>query len=122
MTSKWEGKSLVSEGAMKAANGDTTTIREVLSLGADGKTLTMDVTTVGEGEASSTLVYTKITDVGPCETWPTPCKSASGLVVRLFDRDELRLSHDRRKVLRLSSHRRIFGPEVIQLDRPCQLR
>jgi hypothetical protein len=76
MTTKWEGKSLISEGAMKAPNGDTTTIREVVSLSADGKVLTMEVTTsAAAGEkASSTMVYTKITDVGPCETWPTPCK------------------------------------------------
>ena len=80
VTSKWEGRSLVSEGAMKAPNGDTTTVREVVSLGADGKTLTMEVaTTVASGEkASSTLVYTKITDVGPCEKWPTPCKRFPG--------------------------------------------
>ena len=74
MTSKWEGKALVSEGAMKAPNGDTTTVREVLSLCADGKILTMEVTTTAAGTASSTMVYTKITDVGPGETWPTPCK------------------------------------------------
>ena len=70
-TSKWEGASLVVEGALKNANGDTTAIREKLSLGTGG-TLTMEVTT-GE-QASSTLVYSKITDVGPCSTWPTPCK------------------------------------------------
>ena len=78
MTSKWDGRSLVSEGAMKAPNGDTTTIREVLSLGADGKTLTMAVTTSSGQPASSTLIYSRITDVGPCETWPTPCKRAGG--------------------------------------------
>ena len=72
-TSKWEGTSLVIEGALKAANGATTAIREVLSLGAGG-TLTMEVTTTAGEKASSTLVYTKITDVGPCNTWPTPCK------------------------------------------------
>ena len=82
MTTKWEGKSLISEGALKAPNGDTTTIREAVSLSADGKVLTMDVTTSASAtatasqaeKASSTLVYTKITDVGSCETWPTPCK------------------------------------------------
>jgi hypothetical protein len=74
MTTKWEGKSLISEGAFKAPNGDTTTIREVVSVSADGKVLTMDVTTSATEKASSALVYTKITDVGPCETWPTPCK------------------------------------------------
>jgi hypothetical protein len=74
MTTKWEGPSLVSEGAMKAPNGDTTTVREVMSLSADGKVLTLEVTTSAAEKASSTMVYTKITDVGPCETWPTPCK------------------------------------------------
>ena len=74
--SVWQGRSLVSEGAFKAPNGDTTTIREVVALGADGKTLTMEVTTKpAAGEpASSKLVFTRITDVGPCEKWPTPCK------------------------------------------------
>ncbi len=77
VASKWDGRALVSEGAMKAPNGDTTTVREVVSLGADGKTLLMEVTTVPAGQTesvSSTLVYSKITDVGPCEKWPTPCK------------------------------------------------
>ena len=70
VTSKWEGKSLVSDGAFKAPNGDTTTVREALSL-VDGKQLMLEVTTPA---GTSTLYYTKITDVGPCETWPTPCK------------------------------------------------
>jgi hypothetical protein len=78
MTAKWEGRALVSQGAWKAANGDVTTVREVLSLRPDGKSLTMEVTTSSKEQASSTLVYTKITDVGPCETWPTPCKRAGG--------------------------------------------
>lgn len=70
VTSKWDGKSLVSDGAFKAPNGDTTTVREVLSLTGE-KRLTLEVTTPA---GSSTLHYTKITDVGPCTTWPTPCK------------------------------------------------
>jgi hypothetical protein len=74
MTSKWEGRTLVSEGAMKAPNGDTTTIKESLSVSADGKMLTMEVTTSAGGVASSKLVYTKIADVGACDSWPTPCK------------------------------------------------
>ena len=70
-------RTLVSEGAMKAPNGDTTTVREVVSLAADGKALRMEVTTTPVGQTekvSSSLVYTKITDVGPCASWPTPCK------------------------------------------------
>jgi hypothetical protein len=76
MTTKWSGQALMSEGAMKAPNGLTTTVREVLSVSADGKVLTMAVTTSAGtgGPSSSTLVYTRITDVGACETWPTPCK------------------------------------------------
>ena len=81
MTTKWEGRSLISEGALKAANGDTTSVKEVVSLSADGKVLSLEVTTsaaaaaAAPGEkASSSLVYTKISDVGSCETWPTPCK------------------------------------------------
>jgi hypothetical protein len=70
VASKWEGKALVSEGAFKAPNGDTTTVREVLSL-TDPKQLTLEVTTPA---GTSSLHYIKITDVGPCETWPTPCK------------------------------------------------
>jgi hypothetical protein len=73
-TSKWEGSSLVTQGALKAANGDVTSIREVISLGTDGRSLKVEVTTTSKEQASSTLVYTRITDVGPCETWPTPCK------------------------------------------------
>ena len=78
MTTKWDGRSLLSEGAWKAANGDTTTVREVLSISADGKSLTMEVMTTSKEQASSKLVYTKIVDVGPCETWPTPCKRSGG--------------------------------------------
>jgi hypothetical protein len=74
MTTKWEGKSLISEGALKAPNGDTTTIREAMSVSADGNVLTLEVTTTAAEKSTSTMVYTKITDVGSCETWPTPCK------------------------------------------------
>ena len=71
MTTKWDGKTVTSEGALKNASGETTNVKEVLSLSADGKVMTLQ-TTVGAN--ASTLVYVKITDVGPCETWPTPCK------------------------------------------------
>jgi len=71
MTAKWDGRTVTSEGALKNAGGETTTVKEVLSLSADGTAMTLQ-TTVGAN--SSTMVYTKITDVGPCEKWPTPCK------------------------------------------------
>lgn len=78
MNTKWDGRTLVSEGALKAPNGDTTSVREVIAVSADGKVLTLEIKTSasakGGDEAASTLVYTRITDVGPCGTWPTPCK------------------------------------------------
>jgi hypothetical protein len=76
VTSKWEGRALVSEGAMKAPNGDATTVREVISLSGDGKALTVQITTTAAEKNESSLVYTRITDVGPCTSWPTPCKRA----------------------------------------------
>ena len=77
MMTKWAGRQLMSDGALKTPNGDVTTVSEAVSLSADGNVLTMAVTTSAAGKSSSsTLVYTKITDVGACETWPTPCKRA----------------------------------------------
>lgn len=74
MTARWEGTSLVGEGALKAPNGDTTTVREVVSVSPDGKALTMEVTTTAAAKSTSSLVYRKVTDVGSCDSWPTPCK------------------------------------------------
>ena len=71
MTTKFDGRTVTSEGAWKNASGETTPVKEVLSLSADGKTITLQ-TTVGAN--NSTMVYNRITDVGPCEKWPTPCK------------------------------------------------
>jgi hypothetical protein len=71
MTTRWEGRTITSEGALKAPNGDTTAVKEVITLSADGKMITLQ-TTVGAN--ASSLVYSRLTDVGPCETWPTPCK------------------------------------------------
>jgi hypothetical protein len=44
---------------------------EQLSLSADGKTLTVQVSSAA---GSSTLLYTRKQDVDPCERWPTPCR------------------------------------------------
>ena len=78
MTSRWEGRSLVSEGTRDPASGESarpTDVREVLSLNGDGRTLEIEVTvTDGDGESASSLRYTRIRDVGPCESWPSPCK------------------------------------------------
>jgi outer membrane protein assembly factor BamB len=78
MTSRWDKGSLVSEGMRESKSGPSTVIteiKEVITLSPDGGALTIDVTaTTGEETATSTLVYRRATGVGPCQTWPTPCK------------------------------------------------
>ncbi|HJU44126.1 MAG TPA: hypothetical protein VJ691_14970 [Vicinamibacterales bacterium] len=71
MTTTWAGRTVTSEGAVKNASGELTNVKEVWTLSGDGQAITLQ-TTVGAN--TSTMVYTKITDVGPCEKWPTPCK------------------------------------------------
>lgn len=78
MTSRWQGRAMISEGARTTATGassEVTKIREVIALSGDSETLTIEVTATGSDEKStSTLTYTRTMDVGPCESWPTPCK------------------------------------------------
>jgi hypothetical protein len=80
MTSRWDGRTLVSEGRQESLAGTTTVtrqVKEVIGLSADGGTLTIEVTTIGPGDqqASSTLTYTRTQGVGQCASWPTPCKT-----------------------------------------------
>ncbi len=78
LTSRWEGRALVSEGTREftSATSPATNVKEVLSLSADGRTLTIEVTTTTAGDKSaSTMVYARTKDVGPCQSWPTPCKT-----------------------------------------------
>jgi hypothetical protein len=79
MASRWDGRTLVSEGSRESSSGASPVVqqvKEVIGLAADGRTLTIDITASGpEGTSTSTLMYTRITDVGPCKTWPTPCKT-----------------------------------------------
>jgi outer membrane protein assembly factor BamB len=81
MVSNWRDGALVSEGIRESRSGPTTVItalKEVITLSSDGTTLTIDVTAkTGEETSASTLVYTRTTDVGPCRSWPTPCKPPS---------------------------------------------
>jgi hypothetical protein len=74
MTSRWADRTLTSEGTSVSAAGASTTVREAYSVSQDGKILTVEVTTAAPDVKSSTLKYARITDVGPCEAWPTPCK------------------------------------------------
>jgi hypothetical protein len=74
MTSAWGPRTLTSEGTAVTAAGASATVKETYSVSADGKTLTIEVKTAAPDATSSTLKYARITDVGPCESWPTPCK------------------------------------------------
>jgi outer membrane protein assembly factor BamB len=72
--SRWESRSLVSDGTQESAGG-TVRVSESFSISADGKTLTVDVT-VGEAatKTQSTLVYARQPAAESCKAWPTPCK------------------------------------------------
>ncbi len=59
------------------SSGVVTAVKETLS--RDGDTLVVKIVV---GDKISTLRYTHLTDVGPCSTWPTPCKKAPGLLLR----------------------------------------
>jgi hypothetical protein len=82
MTSRWEQQTLVSEGTRESSSGPPSKVLEVFKLSADGQTLELEVTVEGTPETSSSafssaLSYTRIQDVGPCDSWPSPCKDFS---------------------------------------------
>ena len=78
MTSLWEGRSLVSEGRREFASGNSTEVKEVLSLSAESRTLEIAITITGaDGKSESKLIYTETRDLGPCQSWPSPCKYPS---------------------------------------------
>jgi len=74
MTTARVGPTLVSEGQAVTAAGAATSVKETYAVSTDGKVLSIDVTTAGAETKMSTLKYVRIADVGPCESWPTPCK------------------------------------------------
>jgi hypothetical protein len=74
MSSEWSGSVLTSEGTSLTAAGASSAVKETYALSGDGKLLTIEVTAAGAESKSSSLKYARITDVGPCESWPTPCK------------------------------------------------
>jgi hypothetical protein len=45
-------------------------LKETFTLDTDGR-LTIEITMPA---GASTLVYARTQDVGPCKSWPTPCK------------------------------------------------
>ncbi|HXT70596.1 MAG TPA: PQQ-binding-like beta-propeller repeat protein [Vicinamibacterales bacterium] len=75
MTTTWskDGKVLVADGTVKASSGVVTPVRETLSRDADA--LVIEVTV---GDKVSKFRYLPLKEVGPCSSWPTPCKKAAG--------------------------------------------
>lgn len=73
MTSRWDGRTFVSEGAVEAGAAPVP-VKETFTIDPEGR-LTLAIT-VGAGDAatSSVLIYAKATTVEPCKAWPTPCK------------------------------------------------
>jgi outer membrane protein assembly factor BamB len=74
MTSRWADTTLMSEGTAASASGSSAAVKESYAVSADGKVLTVDITTSASDTKTSSLKYIRITTVGACETWPTPCK------------------------------------------------
>lgn len=73
MTSRWDGRTFVSEGALEAGAAPVP-VKETFAVDAEGR-LTLTIA-VGAGDAASShvLVYAKTQTVEPCKAWPTPCK------------------------------------------------
>jgi hypothetical protein len=80
-TARWDGPRLVAEGSRETSSGPSTSvtaITETFALSADGRSLTVEVTATSGGEkAVSTAMYVRAHDLGPCKSWPTPCKVPS---------------------------------------------
>jgi len=76
MTSRWERGTLVSEGTRESSSGAPSKVSEVFELSGDDQTLELRVTV---DTSSSELSYTRIQDVGRCDSWPSPCKDFSRL-------------------------------------------
>ena len=49
-------------------------MKETYAVSPDGNVLSIDVVSAAAETKTSAIRYTRITAVGPCESWPTPCK------------------------------------------------
>jgi hypothetical protein len=74
MSSQWVKQVLVSEGTSVSASGATAAVTERYATSPDGNVLTIEIGTSSPDPKSSLLRYNRITTVGGCESWPTPCK------------------------------------------------
>jgi outer membrane protein assembly factor BamB len=77
LASIWQNRTLVSDGMFDNPAGGGMSVHEEFSVTPDG-TLTIQIATTGQaGKSETKATYTKIQSVGPCESWPTPCKRGS---------------------------------------------
>jgi outer membrane protein assembly factor BamB len=74
MTSQWAKRTLTSEGRLVNAAGAAASVKESHSVSEDGKVLSIEVTTEASDTKRSMFKYVRISDVGGCASWPTPCK------------------------------------------------
>ncbi len=77
MSSLWKDGSLVSHGARHYTNGDAppTEVHETIRLRDEGKSLAIEITLKrAEKTSRSALIFVRETSLGPCESWPSPCK------------------------------------------------
>ena len=73
MTTAWTGATLNAEGRATTSGGAVTAIKETFARDGDAM-----VVTIVAGYKTSTLRYTRLTEMGPCVSWPNPCKKAGG--------------------------------------------
>jgi outer membrane protein assembly factor BamB len=73
MTPRWSGSSLIADGNVTASSGSVTAVRESLARETDA--LIVEITA---GDKTSRLRYVPLRAIGPCSSWPTPCKKAGG--------------------------------------------
>ena len=78
MSSRWEGRTLVSIGELVSPAGESSTARETLTPGEDGLSMRIEIAPGPERANASTLTYLRTSGVDPCEKWPTPCKPPEG--------------------------------------------
>ena len=71
MSTSWLGATLVAEGRIAASSGAVTPVKETIS--RDNNALVVEIVA---GDRVSRLRYVPLTNVGPCSSWPTPCKKA----------------------------------------------
>jgi outer membrane protein assembly factor BamB len=70
MRSTWAGRALVADGVIRLNAGGVSPVKERFEVSPDGQVLTVEV----GAESSQHWRYVRLRDMGPCETWPTPCK------------------------------------------------